>query len=251
MNWLNYFTYNRDHRMPVDWTAPIHLSQAFRKHFVRSLQKFQIGESGEGRHLRRRAAQTGDPRYEATIDLFIKEEQEHARLMAEILKHIQAPLLTSHWSDICFILLRRLFGLKEELLVLLIPEMIAKRYFKALHDGIDSPVVRQVCAQICHDEDAHVSFHTNYLNKFYSPLPFHERMIIQTLWRFVFRGACLVVLWDHGAILRAAGVRTITFWNDCGRIFDEATAVIFSPPQVLKNPLEQVLLQPSSMRPDA
>ena len=241
MNWLSYFEYNRDHRMRISWDLPIALSKYVRKQFIRSLQKFQVGESGEGRHLRKRAAQTGDAQYIASVGLFIKEEQEHARLMAGILKSLGAPLISGHWSDVCFILLRRLFGLKEELLILLIPEMIAKRYFKALHDGIDSPVVRQVCAQICHDEDAHVSFHTNYLNKFYSPLPFHERMIIQTLWRFVFRGACLVVLWDHGAILRAAGVRTITFWNDCGRIFDEATAVIFSPPQVLKNPLEQGL----------
>jgi hypothetical protein len=240
MNWLNYFNYNRDHRFPVDWESPIHLSQEFRKHFVRSLQKFQVGESGEGRHLRQRAAQTGDPRYMATIDLFIKEEQEHARLMGEILKRLQAPLLTSHWSDVCFILLRRLFGLKEELLVLLIPEMIAKRYFKALQDGTDSKVLQQVFAQICHDEEGHVAFHTHYLNQFYSHLPFHQRMIIQVLWRFVFRAACLVVLWDHGSILKAVGEKRIAFWNECGRIFDETAAGIFTPPHLLRTPLEHI-----------
>jgi hypothetical protein len=240
MNWLNYFTYNRDHRMSIDWAAPIDLPHEFRKHFVRSLQTFQIGESGEGRHLRQRAAQTGDPRYIATIDLFIKEEQEHARLMAEILKRVQAPLLTSHWSDACFILLRRLFGLKEELLVLLIPEMIAKRYFKALHEGTELKVLRQVFAQICHDEEGHVAFHTDYLNQFYSHLPFSHRVAIQIIWRFVFRVACLVVLWDHRQILKAVGETRASFWNECGRIFDETAAGIFSPPQVLRLPLAHI-----------
>ena len=166
MNWLSYFERNRDHRMRIPWETPIRLSEYVRKHLVYSLQKFQVGESGEGHHLRRRAALTGDEQYMKSIDLFIKEEQEHARLMAGILNGLGAPLISSHWSDICFIFLRRLFGLKEELLVLLIPEMIAKRYFKALRDGVDSAVVNKVCSQICQDEDAHVAFHTDYLNKF-------------------------------------------------------------------------------------
>ena len=241
MNWLSYFERNRDHRMRIPWETPIRLSEYVRKHLVYSLQKFQVGESGEGHHLRRRAALTGDEQYMKSIDLFIKEEQEHARLMAGILNGLGAPLISSHWSDICFIFLRRLFGLKEELLVLLIPEMIAKRYFQALRDGVDSAVVHKVCSQICQDEDAHVAFHTDYLNKFYSVLPFHERMIVQTLWRFLFRGACLVVLWDHGTILRVAGMTKRDFWNECGQVFDEAAAVVFSPPKVLKSPLTEVL----------
>src|SRR3954470_18752544 len=117
MNWLIYFRENREHRMTVPWNLPITLPPKLRASFVRSLQKFQVGESGEGRHLRKRAAQTGDPQYIASIGLFIKEEQEHAWLMAGILKSLGAPLITGHWSDVCFILLRRLFGLKEELLI--------------------------------------------------------------------------------------------------------------------------------------
>ena len=67
-----------------------------RRPLVRSLQRFQVGESGEGKHLRKQAATTNDPIYEATIDLFLKEEQEHARLMAEILQRLNEPLLQSH-----------------------------------------------------------------------------------------------------------------------------------------------------------
>src|SRR5437899_10303050 len=134
-SWLKYFENNRRHRREIPWKKSIALAHHLRGPLIRSLQRFQVRESGEGHHLRKLAARTGDPAYQNAIDLFIKEEQEHARLMARILSKLNAPLLARHWSDICFVLLRRLFGLHHELLVLLIPEMIAKRYFRALQDG--------------------------------------------------------------------------------------------------------------------
>jgi len=129
--WLSYFQYNRIHRLPVPWERDINIEPRLREPLIRSLQKFQLGESGEGRRLRHHAAKTGDENYAETINLFIKEEQEHARLMGEILKRLNASLLTGDWTDHCFMFMRRLFGLHQELLVLLLPEMIAKRYFLA------------------------------------------------------------------------------------------------------------------------
>src|SRR5262249_52419677 len=106
--WLQYFEYNRDRRMEIPWERGLEVEAELRGPLIRSLQRFQVGESGEGRHLRSKAATTGDPIYQAAIELFIQEEQEHARLMAGILGRLQAPLLKGHWSDGCFILLRRL-----------------------------------------------------------------------------------------------------------------------------------------------
>ncbi len=131
-NWLNYFKSNRIQRQDIPSDHEINIEPNLRGPLIRSLQRFQVGESGEGHHLRRQAAKSGDADYQAAIDLFIKEEQEHARLMACVLRKLNAPLIEHHWSDACFILLRRLFGLHHELLVLLMPEMIAKRYFRAL-----------------------------------------------------------------------------------------------------------------------
>ena len=120
--WLNYFERNRKNRLPVPWERGIDIETQARGPLIRSLQKFQLGESGEGRRLRRHAAATGDPVYAAAIDLFVKEEQEHARLMGEILRLLDAALLKSDWTDNCFILLRHLFGLHQELMVLLLAE---------------------------------------------------------------------------------------------------------------------------------
>src|SRR5690349_18496076 len=97
--WLNYFEHNRIHRHEIPWERGIQVEPYLRAPLIRSLQKFQLGESGEGRHLRRRTAAAGDAAYAAAITLFIREEQEHARLMGKVLGQLNAPLLKKHWSD--------------------------------------------------------------------------------------------------------------------------------------------------------
>jgi hypothetical protein len=227
-NWLKYFEYNREHRQEIPWERGITVDPGMRAPLIHSLQRFQVGESGEGRHLRKQAATTNDSVYMASIDLFIKEEQEHARLMAEVLGRMNAKLLRHHWSDACFILLRRLFGLNQELLVLLMPEMIAKRFFRALHDGAKDPVLQAVFGQIMHDEEGHLAFHVEFLQNALSSLSLPSRIFQRSLWRLFFRLSCLVVMFDHRGILRQVGVSPAKFWWDCGLIFDEVSASIFS-----------------------
>jgi hypothetical protein len=227
-NWLSYFECNKRDRLQIPWHLKIEPEEKLRVPLIRSLQRFQIGESGEGRHLRAHAAGTGDAEYAAAIDLFIKEEQEHARLMAAILRRLRAPLLERHWSDGCFMYLRHVAGLKEQLLVLLLPEMIAKRHFRALHDGTEDPVLRSVFAQICHDEEGHLNFHIDTLQKLFTKWPWWRRAGLRAFWRVLFRASCVVVMWDHRAVLSAVGVSKSLFWWDCGLIFDEVAARIFS-----------------------
>lgn len=231
--WLNYFEWNRQHRQPIPWQESIQIEPELRAPLIRSLQKFQVGESGEGRKLRRHAAETRNDVYAAAIDLFIKEEQEHARLMAEILKRLDAPLLESHWSDRCFVWLRHLFGLHQELMVLLLPEMIAKVYFHALHEGTKDPILRAVTAQIEHDEDGHLAFHIEYLHRAFETMSFTQRIITQVMWRILYRGTCLIVMFDHRDVLHAVGVKRRSFWRDCGAVFDEVAAGIFHPARAL------------------
>ena len=234
--WLNYFEHNRANRCAVPWRDNINLPPRVAGPFVRSLQRFQVGESGEGRHLRAAANATGERDYIKALDLFIKEEQEHARLMAEILKRLNEPMLTSHWSDGCFILLRRLFRLNEELMVLLTPEIIAKRYFRVAHDAIDDASVKAVCAQILHDEDGHVAFHVDYLRRAFANYSIVRRALLRGAWRVLFRLSALVVILDHRSFLNACGVSIAQFWWDCELMFDDVAAQIFAfaPPGVPK-----------------
>jgi hypothetical protein len=241
--WLNYFERNQKSRLPVPWENGIEVESQLRAPLIRSLQKFQLGESGEGRKLKNHARKTGDANYAAAIDLFIKEEQEHARLMGKILHELNVPLLARHWSDSCFIFMRQLFGLHQELMVLLLPEMIAKRYFRALHDGTRDSVLRAVFAQIAQDESGHLAFHVEYLRRVFEKMSFTKRILVLVIWRIAFRGTCMAVMLDHRAVLRAVGISPRQFWDDCGQIFDEAAAGIFSPEQLnaeTKFPLSQI-----------
>jgi hypothetical protein len=226
--WRQHFEHNRIHRDPVPWAEGIHVSPSMAKPFIRSLQRFQVGESGEGRHLRAAARSTGDEEYIRAIDLFIGEEQEHARLMAEILRRLKAPLLDGHWSDGCFILLRRLFGLNEELMVLLTPEIIARRYFRIVHDAVPDESVRAVCAQILRDEEGHVAFHVEYLRRAFVSKSLVSRLLLREAWRILFRLAVIVVLFDHRSFLAACGVSGSGFWWDCELMFDEVSSQIFA-----------------------
>lgn len=231
--WLNYFQYNRANRSTVPWERGIKIEPQFREPLAASLRKFQLGESGDGLRLRRHAAATGDATYAAAIDLFIREEQEHARLMGEILKMLDEPLLESHWTDNCFMLMRHFFGLHQELMVLLLPEMIAKYYFRALRDGTSDEVLRSVFSQILKDEEGHLAFHVEYLRQAFKGMSFMDRIGAQLVWRFIFRATCLAVLFDHRAVLKSVGVDSREFWRSCGEIFDEVAAGIFSPAHVL------------------
>ena len=225
--WLKHFEHNRAQRRHIPWKDALNIAPRLLKPFIRSLQRFQIGESGEGRHLRAAANATGDQDYIKAISLFIKEEQEHARLMAEILKRLSAPLLTSHWTDGCFVLLRRIFRLNEELMVLLTPEIIARRYFRVVHDAVEDDTVRAVCAQIMHDEEGHVAFHIDYLRRAFAGHSLAARVLLRGAWRVLFRMSVVVVLLDHRSFLKACGVSPASFWWDCELMFDEVASQIF------------------------
>jgi hypothetical protein len=236
MDWLAYFERNRASRMEIPWERGIAVEPDLRVALIHSLRRFQVGEQGDGNHLKRGAAATGDPAYVATIALFIQEEQEHARLLARLLQGMDAQLLRKHWSDTCFIILRRLASLHLELLVLLIAELIAKRYYRALYEGIDDLVLKAAFAQILHDENGHVAFHCDYLRQAFSPLPAPVRFLICINWRLLFRGVCAIVMLDHRTVLRATHVSFGAFWRDCGSLFDEAAACIFATAPAISMP---------------
>ncbi|HET9494902.1 MAG TPA: ferritin-like domain-containing protein, partial [Chloroflexia bacterium] len=193
MSWYDYFRQNAASRMAIPWERGIEVESALRGPLVRSLQRFQVGEKGDGKHLIRSAAATGDPEYAATVELFIKEEQAHSALLARLLDGMGAPLIGWHWSDACFVLVRRLSGLKLELMVLLAAEMIAKRYYRALYEGTADPVLRAAFGQIIHDEDGHVAFHCDYLGRAFRPLPLLVRLAVMGAW-YAFYGTVVRVV---------------------------------------------------------
>ncbi|WAC55533.1 ferritin-like domain-containing protein [Gordonia sp. SL306] len=206
-----------------DWTHASRLHPAV----VRSVQKFQVGESGDGAHLIANAATVGDRDYETAIRLFVAEEQNHARMLAGILRSAGAPTKRAHWSDTVFVHLRRLLGLKLELMVLAIAEIVALRYYRALADGGNDELLTDVSERILDDERHHVPFQCRRLNVAFDGMRAPARILVKHAWRTLALGVVVVVAVDHGSALRACGVTRRTFVVDTMQLFDDAAASVF------------------------
>lgn len=184
----------------------------------RSLAVFQLGETGEGEHLLGLAARHGDHDYLVAMRLFVGEEQEHARMLATVLHQLDEPLLERHWSDGVFQAIRRVSGLRAEVLTLLVAEMVALRYYSALAEGFaDYPELATLFERIHADEVRHLDFHADtlpaHLDRWSAPMWWCGRFI----WNVVLYGASAVVAWDHRRILRRCGLSARRFLLDCHR----------------------------------
>jgi hypothetical protein len=187
---------------------------------ARSVQRFQVGEAGDGANLIAKAA--GDDVYLAAVKLFVAEEQNHARMLAELLGAAGVPTIASHWSDTVFVRLRRALGLRLELMVLLIAEVVALRYYRALRDGTDDPLLTQVAARILADEERHVPFHCHRLRIGFESVPKAVRAAVFGGWRVLLLGVAITVAADHGPALRRLGVGRLVFVADVLTAFEAA-----------------------------
>ncbi|MFD8913670.1 ferritin-like domain-containing protein [Streptomyces sp. NPDC059575] len=194
-----------------------------------SVQRFQVGEDGDGTSLLAKADRAGDPDYARAARLFVAEEQNHARLLARLLASAGLPTLSGHWSDTVFVRVRRLLGLRLELLVLMVAELVALRYYRALRDGTTDPLTTEVAARILADEERHIPFHCARLHTSFARLPRPLRHPLLLLWRLPLLGASLLVATDHGRALGTLGVGRARFVADVMGTSGDVIAAILSP----------------------
>lgn len=157
------------------------------------------------------------------------EEQRHSALLARALEHLDRPRLTSHWSDAAFTALRRSLGLRTEIALLLVAEVVAVPYFAALRDGCPDPQVAAMAARILADEDEHVRFQVHRLHEGFAGTRPLARAGVRALWWPVAVGTATVVAVDHRAALRACGVRPTTLVVRALRGFAEASRTALTP----------------------
>ena len=189
----------------IEWDAPSSLDGPTRRAFIRSFQRFELGESGDGKRLLAKAALQGDPTYLAALELLVHEEQKHSALFRRGLDHLEAPSLEAHWSDAVFTVLRRTLGLRTELGLFLIVESVAMGYFTALAERAPDPVLRGIGRRIATDEQDHIRFQIDRLHQGFRDTPRAGRMLIGLGWGVIAGGAAAVLAVDHGPAL--AGVR--------------------------------------------
>ncbi len=101
--WCAHFRHNSELQFDIPWNEGVHLTEAERATVAKSIQQFQLGESGQGRHLIRvagdYAARSGDQDYVEAVKLFIKEEQRHAAYLGRFLDVAGIQQIRREWSN--------------------------------------------------------------------------------------------------------------------------------------------------------
>jgi hypothetical protein len=230
--WHAYFRQNRLDRLPIAWDEPVNLDPAVRAPVACSLARFQLGKSSDGARLQRAAyrhvQRHGGGAEAETIALLIREEQDQARLLGQLLERLGAPPLRHHWSDWLFRHARHWSGLSERLSVLLMGEIVGLKYYSIVRNGTPDPVLQRVCDQILHDEKFHVRFHCEYLHH---RLTQHPRLFQRSVWwglTAMFAVTNAIVAWDHQDALVALGSSADEFIDDSWRTFAAARQTICS-----------------------
>lgn len=207
--WRQHFESNVERPLPpVDGSG---IAAAWRAPLARSLAVFQLGESGEGRiaHEIGRARLPGiDADYCASLRLFVREEGRHARILAGMVRALGGTLRRAAWSERLFVRARRLLGVRLKLLVLLVAEVVGLGFYALLGERLGACPIGHALREIARDEADHLEFHCAFFRQqARGPL---ARGLLLLAWSLTCTAACVVVLFDHRATLRALGIPTRT-----------------------------------------
>lgn len=218
--WLRHFRANRTARPEPEWNAPITLSPHVVRRLVRSLEQFHLGDGGGPASLIAWNAEAFRSRDEATrklVDLWFAEEKEHSRLLCGAVARFGGRPITGHWSFSVFCGVRRWFGVRFELTVLLLTEIVSTVYYRLLYRHGDDPALRGMCRLILRDEIGHVAFHRDRLARAAGS----ARRQYGTWWEVPFRAlglAAATMLWiNHAPALTTLGATRSEFYREVGR----------------------------------
>jgi hypothetical protein len=216
--WIEHFELNGTRQATHLWERGARLTDTDRVNVIDSIRQFQLGESGEGRHLKKcarvHAERTGDAGYPKAIDLFVAEEQRHSGLLGRYLDLAGEPRLTKSKVDGIFRWLRHLMGLELSLIVLSTAEVVATVYYKALRDATECELLRSICRQILRDEAGHLAFHRDRFLILRWKRSLVTRSILRLIHHFLLMMTLLPVWWCHRRVFRAGGIGFLKLTRD-------------------------------------
>jgi len=222
--WHQYFTENARAADGIPWDLVEMLTKEEVACISDSIATFQLGEYAEGRGLMRYAEdyakKFGDDRLTKITRLFICEEQNHALLLRRFMQVHKIKLIESNWTDTVFRRLRKNVGYEWSITVLIVAEIIALVYYKALRDATHSTVLKKICNKILSDEAFHVAYESELIRNIRNSNPSILKITAIIFHRFLFSGTVIVVYFSHRSVLNRGGYRFFDFWRSCLKEFD-------------------------------
>lgn len=206
--WIEYFTHNKQNRPEPDWSAPVNVPAMVLAPMLRSIEEFRLGDGGGPASLiafdrENFCSRTNEMRQ--IVDLWFAEEAEHARLLGCAVRRFGGRIINSHWSFTAFCLCRRLLGVRFELQVLTLTELVSTGYYRMLRKYAPDGPLAAMCELILRDEAGHVAFQRDRIMSSGCP----RCGLRGWIWRlqFLLCGyAAGTVLWiSHARCLKAIG----------------------------------------------
>lgn len=205
--WIDHFARNRQERQEPDWLAPVVvLHRDILQPLVRSLEQFRLGDGGGPASLIAYDAErfrSSSPEMRTIVDAWFREEAEHSRLLGCAVQRFGGRIIRSHWSFTAFCWCRRAMGVRFELQVLTLTEIVSTAYYRVLRRHSPDKPLTAMCGLILRDEARHLAFQRDRL----AASGRTGRGASESLWRrqFWWLGhAAAMMLWiNHGACLRA------------------------------------------------
>jgi hypothetical protein len=219
--WIAYFNRNRLDRPEPDWAAPLSIPRTMFPALLKSVEQFRLGDGGGPASLIARDAERFRNRTEqmrTIVDFWFAEEAEHARLLGCAVKRLGGRYITSHWSFTVFCLCRRTLGVRFELQVLLLTELVSTAYYRVLCSHSPDAPLAQMCRLILRDEAGHVAFHRERLaDAGCSSLGFRGALWQTQFW--LLGHAAAMMLWkNHGKCLSVIGGSSAEYFREVRRL---------------------------------
>lgn len=187
---------------PVPPISAPDVSDEVRLGVLGSMQKFQIGESGEGRvahEIDSALLPGGDDEFRATLKMLVREEGRHSRILALMVHALGGQTLSRNWSERLFIHVRRAFGLRFKMMVLLTVEVIGIAWYGLLADELPAGPFAAALRQMCSDEERHLAFFARFFAA-------QRLWWVRVLWWPLNLAAGALVILDHRRTLAALRV---------------------------------------------
>jgi hypothetical protein len=213
--WLNHFEHHAQHPRCLPCSVPDELKPEQRCRIARSIATFQLGEQSDGATLlsaaERFARARQLPSLVRILQLFVREEQQHAALLRQFMQEHDIALKSRDWTDGVFRRLRRLAGLELYLCVLITAELIGILYYRALEAATECKRLQVLCRTLVCDELAHVGFESQLLLSLRAEHPAALRIMLRLSQGMLLAGTATVVWLTHRAVLRRAGYGARSF----------------------------------------
>lgn len=218
--WIEHFTRNKQNRPEPAWKAAVEAPPAVLGPVLRSIEQFRLGDGGGPASLIAHDRETFRGRSEEMrqiVDLWFAEEAEHARLLGCAVRRFGGRVITSHWSFTAFCWSRRLLGVRFELQVLTLTELVSTAYYRVLRNHAPDGPLAAMCELILRDEAGHVAFQRERIMDDGAPAPGWRGW----WWRLQFLAcgyAGATMLWvNHAPCLKAIGGSRAEYYAEVTR----------------------------------